>query len=336
MDEIAQGLLAQRLLAESLLERVREGGPVLLTGPEGPDGDSIGACLALQRLLAVRAPGVRVDVAGVPGHRYAWLPGADAMIPDSAVGAYAGVVVLDGDKKRLYPGVARSFEGAAWRGIVDHHRSTELDGYEVALFDPAAESTCGMVHALSKAWAVPLDAALATLLYVGIIFDTGGFRYSNTQASTHRVAAELLDTGIDHARIMLKVLVERRPAAVRLLARLLQDATFLVNGRLALTTCTRAMLAELDADDGDLEGVVDVLQHIEGVDLAVVVVERDAARVKLSLRSSGRVDVAALARSLDAGGGGHAKAAGVVLTAPVHEVLARLRTVLVPRLEALD
>jgi phosphoesterase RecJ-like protein len=327
-------------IAEQLLELVREsglrGGAVLLTGPEGPDGDSIGACLALQRLLAARAPGARVDVAGVPGARYGWLSGAAAMVPDAEVGAYDGVVVLDGDKDRLYPPVARAFAGARWTGIVDHHRSTDLAGYDVAFFDPAAESTCGMVYTLLKAWGVPLDADLAAMLYVGIIFDTGGFRYSNTAASTHRIAAELLETGIDHARIMLKVLVERRLPALRLLARLLNEADFLAGGRLAMATCTQAMRAELGAEESDLEGVVDVLQHAEGVDLAVVVVERASARVKLSLRSSGRVDVAALAHSLDAGGGGHAKAAGVVLLAPVADVRARLKALLVPRLEGLE
>ncbi len=322
-------------IAEDLLVRVGGSRNVLLTGPEGPDGDSIGACLALQRVLAARLPDVRVDVAGVPAARYAWMPGADAMVPDARVGAYDGVVVLDGDRKRLYPEVARAFAGARWTGIIDHHRSTELDGYDVAYLDPGAESTCGMVHGLARAWGVPLDRDLATLLYVGLIFDTGGFRYSNTAPSTHRLAAELLETGIDHARIMLKVLVERRPVALRLLARLLADATFSPDGRLALTACTRAIFDEVGAAEPDLEGVVDVLQHTEGVDLAVVVVERGPERVKLSLRSSGRVDVAKLARSLDPGGGGHAKAAGVVLRAPVDAVVARLRAELTPLVAAL-
>jgi phosphoesterase RecJ-like protein len=322
-------------IAQQLLERVRASRSVLLTGPEGPDGDSIGACLALQRLLAVRAPGVRVDVAGSPGQRYAWLPGADAMVPDARVGAYDGVVVLDGDRRRLCADVGRAFAHAAWTGIVDHHRSTDVVGYDLALFDPDAESTCGMIHAVSKAWGVPLDADIAALLYAGVIFDTGGFRYSNTRASTHRLAAELLETGIDHARIMLKVLVERRPTALRLMGRILGEAELLGGGRLMLATCSRAMMRELGAVEADLEGVVDMLQHTEGVDLAIVVVERGAERVKLSLRSSGRVDVAALARGLHEGGGGHAKAAGVVLTTPLADVLAMLRDKLVPVVAAL-
>jgi phosphoesterase RecJ-like protein len=320
--------------AGNLLERVRNSASVLLTGPEGPDGDSIGACLALQRLLGALAPGVRVDVAGEPGFRYDWMPGAAAMLPDASVGPYDGVVVLDGDRTRLPPRVAAAFAGAGWTGIIDHHRSTDLDGYDVALFNPGAESTCGMIYALLRAWGIPLDATLAALLYVGVIFDTGGFRYSNTAAGTHLLAAELLATGIDHAGIMLKVLVERRPAAIRLLGRLLSEAELLSGGRLALATCTRGHLDGLGATEADLEGVVDALQHTEGVELAVVVVERGADRVKLSLRSAGNVDVARLARSLDPGGGGHAKAAGVVLRAPLEEVVARLRVELPKALAA--
>ncbi|MFZ5476453.1 MAG: DHH family phosphoesterase [Myxococcota bacterium] len=294
----------------------------MLTGPEGPDGDSIGACLALRRLLHVRAPGVRVDVAGSPGHRYAWLPDAAAMLPDAQVGAYDGVVVLDGDRRRLPPAVTRAFDGAAWTGIVDHHVSTDTAGYTLALFDPRAESTCGMVYRLAGAWGIPLDRDLAALLYAGVIFDTGGFRYSNTQPSTHRLAAELLETGIDHAQIALRVLMERRKPALALLSRVVGGATFVAGGRAVIAPCRRALFDEVGGGEGDLEGVVDLLQHTEGVDLAVVAVERGPEKVKLSLRSSGRVDVAALAKRLHPNGGGHAKAAGVVLQDSLENVLA--------------
>ena len=96
--------------AAHLLALVRSSTRVLLTGPEGPDGDSIGACLALQRVLAVAAPGVRVDVAGTPAHRYTFLPGAAAMIADRRVGRAEGVGGLDGDRRRLPTGVTEAFE----------------------------------------------------------------------------------------------------------------------------------------------------------------------------------------------------------------------------------
>ncbi len=298
---------------DTLLSRVQSSGSVLLTGPEGPDGDSLGACLALRRLLAVAAPGVRVDVAGRVHARYTWMPDADAIVPDDAVGHYDGVVVLDGDRRRLVPSIARAFGAATWTGIVDHHRSTDPALYDIALFDPEAESTCGMVASVARAWGVAIDADTAALLYAGLLFDTGGFRYSNTRPSSLRLAADLVETGIDHARIALRVLMERRPQAARLMGRLLTDAAFGEEGRLAFAGVSRDLLRSLDATDADLEGVVDALQQVVGVEVAVVLVERGNDRVKLSLRSAGRVDVAALARGLHPNGGGHAKAAGVVL-----------------------
>lgn len=313
-------------LAADLLARCRAGGRVLLTGPEGPDGDSIGACLALQRGLA--GLGVAVDVAGDPGFRYRWMPGAEGMIPDDRVGAYAGVVVLDGDRGRLPKKVAAAFAGAQWTGIVDHHRSTDPSAYTWSYFDPVVESTCTMVRALLDAWGVPLDRPIATALYTGIIFDTGGFRHSNTTPATHRGAAELLEQGIAHSEIATRVLVERRPVGVRLLSRLLAEATWHAEGAVAMAVFSLPLRKELGATEPDAEGVVEVLLYTEGVEVAAIVTERNENKVKLSFRSRGKVDVAALARELAPSGGGHAKAAGAVLQEPLAAVVAKLPGIL--------
>lgn len=304
-----------------LLAAVRRSARVLLTGPEGPDGDSIGACLALQRAFATLAPGVVVEVAGTPGFRYAWLEGASAMVPDGQVGEYDGVVVLDGDRHRLPRQVAQAFAAAKWTALVDHHRSSGLDGYTISWLDAKAESTCVMVRTLLATWNVPLDRAYAEALYTGIIFDTGAFRYSNTRAGTHVVAAELLAQGIEHWRICERVLMEKRLPGVRLQARVCDTARPLAGGRVVLGTISRATFAELGADELDVEGIIDTLQHIQGVELAALVVERGDARVKLSLRSRGGVDVAALAQRISPAGGGHAKAAGASIALPLAEAV---------------
>jgi phosphoesterase RecJ-like protein len=308
-----------------LLTLVRGSARVLLTGPEGPDGDSIGACLGLRRLLATVAPDVRVDVAGTPGFRYDWVPDAVAMVPDGRVRPeYDGVVVMDGDRTRLPREVAAAFAAARWRGIVDHHRSTDTAGYDVALFDPAAESTCTMVAGLARVWGVPLEHDLATLLYVGLIFDTGGFRHSNTTPATHRLAAELMEHDIGAHLLHLRVLHERRLAGTRLVGRLLAEARVIADGRVLLAVCTRALMDELGAQHADLEGVVELLQQTRGVQVSGVLTERSGTQCKVSLRSAGGVDVAALAKRLDAGGGGHAKAAGVTLPWGLEEALVRV------------
>ncbi len=299
--------------AAAFLYAVRQGGRVLLTGPENPDGDSIGACLAVQRLLATLAPGVTVHVAGEPGFRYDYLPGAAGMIPDAEVAAYDGVVVMDGDAGRLPKPVSAAFKNARWTAIVDHHRSTRAEGYTLAWLDGDVESTCVMVRGLMRAWGVPLDRDIAMLLYTGIIFDTGAFRHSNTRPSTHLLAAELLAFDFPHWKVCEKVLVERRKAGLKLHARVFEQARFLAGGRLVVGEYSQALRRELGAGDSDAEGAVDALCMVEGVEVGAVFVERDDGRTKLSLRSRGGVDVAALAQRISARGGGHAKAAGAAI-----------------------
>ncbi|HND32888.1 MAG TPA: bifunctional oligoribonuclease/PAP phosphatase NrnA [Myxococcota bacterium] len=302
-----------------LLQRSRR---VLLTGPEGPDGDSIGACLALQHILRGCLPELGVDVAGKVPDRYRFVPGTATMVAEPEP-TYDGVVVLDGDCTRLPPSATRAFQAAGWTGLVDHHRSTDAALYTVALLDPAAESTCSIVRQLAAEWGVALDPELATQLYTGLVFDTGGFRHSNTRPATHRLAAELLEQPFDHVQATRKILHERRPQALFLLGRVLGGAQLLAGGRLIVATCPSSLQAELGAGGDDHEGIVDLLQLTTGVELAALLMEK-GPKVRISMRSLGAVDVAALARRLDAGGGGHMRAAGASMPGSLGELQERI------------
>jgi len=322
-------------MMDAQIERLRgfvaEADHILLTGPIGPDGDSIGACLALARCC--RALGARVDVAGSPGQRYAWMDGADAMIPDERIGldgaVYDLVIVLDGDRHRLASPVERAFSAAARRGIIDHHGTTTADGYDVALIDRDSSSTCEMVLRIMDSWGQALDRTQAGLLYVGVLFDTGGFRHSNTTVDTLRASARLLEQGIQHSRITTRVLLERRPNAMRLHGRVLEEASFHGDGAVVQGVLSQELYRALELAPGDLEGIVDSMIYVRGVEVAVLLVERAGGAVKLSLRSRGQVDVAEVARALHPSGGGHAKAAGVVLDEPLARARERVPRLLV-------
>lgn len=319
--------------AQALREAVIHARRVLLTGPMGPDGDSIGACLALAG--AIRALSrAQVDIAGEPSYRYAWMPGAAQMIPDDQIKPdYDLVIVLDGDRGRLEKPVDAAFRAAARTGIIDHHRSTTPDGYDLVLIDHQAASTCDLVFGLMQQWAVPVDADAARLLYTGLIFDTGGFRHSNTTPDTHRLAAELLSHGIDHPRISTRVLMERSRAGLMLLGSVVSEATFLAGGQVAVGAASYALGTRLGAGPGDLEGIVDHLLYTVDVELACLFIERAPGRVKLSLRSRSRVDVAALARQICPGGGGHARASGAHLDEPLDRAMERVLPLLIAAVE---
>jgi phosphoesterase RecJ-like protein len=173
-------------------------------------------------------------------------------------------------------------------------------------------------------WQVAMDKDIATMLYTGIIFDTGGFRHANTQPATHLLAAELLSHGVDPSLINAKVLAERTVAGLRLLGDVVSHAAFHADGAVVMGRVSIADADRFGITDGDLEGVVDAMLYTSGVEVAVLVIERAPSQVKLSLRSRTVVDVAALAKSLDAGGGGHVRAAGVTLHQPLADVLSAL------------
>jgi phosphoesterase RecJ-like protein len=300
-----------RLGFEDLHGALRAARRVLLTGPLGPDGDSLGACLALARVL--RLEGLAVDVAGDAGFRYAFLPGADRLIHEDRVEpGYDAVVVLDGDRHRLAKPVEAAFEAADVRAIIDHHASTQVDGYSHAWLAPRAASTCEMLYDAFRRHDLPIDADTAALLYVGAIFDTGGFRYSNTTPATHEMAADLIARGFDHAALNARVLQQRRVRGLRLTGEVFATAALLHGGALILGEVTRERCDRLDTSGQDLEGIVDTMVFVDGVEVAAVLHERKRD-VKVSFRSRGRVNVAHVAHALDASGGGHFKASGVVL-----------------------
>jgi len=179
-----------------------------------------------------------------------------------------------------------------------------------------------------------LDADMATQLYTGIIFDTGGFKHENTQVETHRLAAELLELGVKPAMIHAKVLHERTPAGLRLLGEVLTNAQFLADGAVVIGVIPLQLSGRLGIAPGDTEGVVDALLNTAGVEVACLVREVGSDVVKLSLRSRSYVDVASLARSMTTMGGGHVRAAGAKFLESLDQVMDRLKTALPATIES--
>jgi len=163
-----------------------------------------------------------------------------------------------------------------------------------------------------------VDQAAARGLYVAILTDTGGFRFSNTRPRTLRVAAELLETGVDPEEIYLEVYARAPEGRPRLFAEALQTLVVEPEHGLAWVTVPPGAIERLGVSSDDLDGVVEFPRSIEGVRMALLFREVSQGRVKVSLRSIGPVDVAAFAKQF--GGGGHTKAAGLALTGSLAEV----------------
>ena len=310
--------------ASEQLKLLAEGAAsVLLTGPSSADGDSVGATLALAD--AIRQLGVsRVDVAADLVDRYRWMPGADDVLANAQVTAdYDLVIVMDGDRHRLAAQVEEAFNQAKHTVIVDHHGTTDEAGYDLAILT-LWQVTPMQVMAILDAWESELTPAIAENLYVGLIFDTGGFRYSNTKPSTLRVAARLLSVDLTMPGQQVDILMDKSLAGLRLHAAVLSETRFHADGQIALGIASRERMERFGANGGDLDGLVESMLYVDGVEVSVLLVEKGPDAVKLSFRSRGLVDVAGLAKSLTHRGGGHAKAAGAFLEESVEALSARL------------
>jgi bifunctional oligoribonuclease and PAP phosphatase NrnA len=311
-------------LAREFAAALKPGQRVCITTHVNPDGDGIGSEVGLVHLL--RAQGLDAVITNPsptpPRFNFLFddLPGVDRS--GEAVKELRRadlIVVLDiSDLTRL----GMLIETVRQRGVpvacVDHHVSEGVLPDGPRYLDAGAAATGELVFELAVANGWALTEMAARGLYVAILTDTGGFRFSNTRPRTLRVAAELLEVGVDPEEIYLEVYARAPEGRPRLFAEALQTLVVEPEYGLAWVTVPPGAIERLGVSSDDLEGVVEFPRSIEGVRMALLFREVSQGRVKVSLRSVGDVDVAAFA--LPFGGGGHTKAAGLALTGSLAEV----------------
>ena len=316
--------------ARALAALLLPGRRVVLTTHVNPDGDGLGSEVGLTHLL--RPLGVEAIIANPTATppRFGFLfrdcPGVDRSAEAVKVLRTADViVVLDiADLGRL----GMLADTVVSRGVpvacVDHHVSPGTLPAGPRYVDPGAAATGELVAEIAVANGWPLAPAAARALYVALLTDTGGFRFANTRPRTLRVAAELLEAGLDPESIYLDVYANAPPGRPRLLAEALQTLVVEEDVGLAWVTVPPGALQRYRVTVDDLEGVVEFPRSIAGVRMALLFREMSQGRVKVSLRSVGDVDVAAFAKPF--GGGGHKHASGVSLEGSLAEVQARILT----------
>jgi len=253
---------------------------------------------------------------------YRFLPGIDSILRgpfppvDPSTTAYimdcASAGRLDQDSLRC--------AGACFN--LDHHPDNTGFGTH-NLLDRDAASTTQILYEIFQAGGLPVDAQVATALYVGLVTDTGRFQYGNTTPAAHRMAADLQEVGVDVNAVYRAVYETQALVKVQLLQRALARLDLRLDGRLALSWLDAADFAELHADESHTEGIIDSLRTIAGVRIAAFLRERPRngeKEYKVSLRATdGVTDVASIAHLQD--GGGHTQAAGYTTDQELGEAL---------------
>ena len=296
--------------------------PLLIACHVGPDGDAVGAALAVaQYCELIGRPCELVNDDSVPS-RYGFLPGAARFrrTEDVRERFRCAVAVDCADFRRLGE-VPSLFAEPCELVNIDHHETN--NGYgAIALVEPEASATCLVLYRLFRAGDVPIGKTMALYLYTGIVFDTGGFRYSNTTPEIHHVAADLLMRGIEPFVVADQVLEAMTREQAELVRLALSTLTVDASGRIAHIVIRAEMLKASGADETDTEVLLPYTRSLSGVEVGILSRERPDGSVKVSLRSRDVVDVAAIA--LRFGGGGHVRAAGCQLDGPVEKAVARL------------
>lgn len=305
-----------------ILETLRQGQRFLVCSHARPDGDAVGSVLAMGFLLETLGKQADLVSADAIPAAYRSLPGAEKIrIARSDFDRYDAVILLECD------GLARTqLDGLDGQFLIniDHHLSGRAFG-RINWIDRHASSVGELVYRLIKAAGVALTPALATCLYTTVLTDTGGFRWGAVTAATFTWAAELVAAGADPVALASRVYFSVPMAKMRLIncafMRLQRE------GALVWSVIRDEDVRRAEAAEEDCEGIVQMLTSIEGVEVAAFLREDADGALRMSLRSKGRVNVAALAEQL--GGGGHESASGATLPAPfdpaLERVLARLR-----------
>lgn len=316
----ADGILEDPVAA--ILNALRNGEKFLVCSHARPDGDAVGSMLAMGMLL--EQMGKRADL--VTSDRvptiYRGLPGAESIRHALRVhGPYDGVILLECD----------GIERAQLRGLelfrlinIDHHLTGRPYG-DLNWIDYGAASVGELVYRLVKAAGGTVTREMATCLYTTLLTDTGGFTYGAITETTFGVARDLVLAGADPVETARSIFYSATTSKVLLLGAALNNLKR--EGRLAWLCITHQDMVRTCAAEEDCEGIVNVGVGIAGVEAAVFLRELPEKRIRVSLRSKGRVNVARISEKL--GGGGHGNAAGCTLEGPLaralDEILKELR-----------
>lgn len=284
----------------------RDAKTVAISGHVRPDGDCVGACLGLYNYLRDCLPELKVDVyLGDYSETFAFLRGEDLVMHEPCDTVYDLFFALDASNPERLERFQPMFDRARRRVVIDHHETNPGFGEE-NLIEGSSSSTCELLYTLMNDDLI--GKATAECLYLGIVHDSGVFKYDSTSCRTMTAAGKLLEKGISSSYIIDETFYRKSFAQNKALGIALQSSFLMLDGKLVVAAVTKAERESLGLTAKELDGIIDQLRVTGGTEAALFLYELEAGTFKASLRSNGKVNVACIAAKY--GGGGHAKAAG--------------------------
>jgi phosphoesterase RecJ-like protein len=291
---------------------------VVVISHKDADGDTLGSALAMTEVISGKGKDVSMRVPPPVPEIYGFMPGFDRINLEESGRPPDLVVVMDASNlERLSDTLGPLPEGTPVINI-DHHVSNTRFG-TLNLVVPDASSTAEVTFDLLRELDIPITPTIATNLYAGVLTDTGGFRHENTTYRVLEIAAELVKRGADAADIAGRIYKSKKLTTMRLQALTMGTIGYDCDDRLVYASVTQDLLRKSGARMDESEGIIDLLNSVESLELAILFKEIEPGLTKISIRSRGGANANVLASVF--GGGGHERASGAELDMPIKRAM---------------
>lgn len=303
-----------------IIDEVKDAKTIGISGHVRPDGDCVGSVMGLYLYLTKVLPDTRIDVyLEKPADIFDCIQDIDKIRSDFTTDIrYDVFFAMDCNAERL-GGAEAIYEKAGKRINIDHHISNPGCG-DINILNPESSSTCELLYELLEE--EQIDEEIAKALYIGLVHDTGVFKYSNTSPKTLCLAAKLIAFGFDFPKIIDETFYEKTYMQSQLMGRAILESVRFMGGKCIVSMISKKTMNFYQAEPKDLDGIVNQLRIVKGIECAIFMYETDSMEYKVSMRSNGEVDVAAIAVLF--GGGGHVRAAGCTMKGTYHDAINNL------------
>lgn len=313
------------MVLDDIKRFLTKGDNFLVSSHINPDGDAVGSVLVFSQILEKFGKNYRIVVQDPPPEKFSFLSNFDKIL------LYSSGVLGDFEVKNL---IALDCSNLARIGEVgklvppevpilniDHHADNNLFG-SLNLTDKNASGNCELIYEVVKYLGIGFDPKIASQIYTSIMFDTGRFRFSNTNGQALRICAEMVDNGADPHLISNAVYYDKRKVSVVALGKVLNSLEFHLNGKVGFMHLNHEDMNQGGETIEDMDGFVDYPLSVRGTEVAIFAREQEIGKFRVSLRAKDKIKVNEIARAFD--GGGHDKAAGCRINGELSDVREKL------------
>ncbi len=309
-----------------ITEKIKLFKKIAITFHTSPDGDSLGSALAL--LIGLRKLNKEVHIISkeIVPEAFQFLPCSNEIngeISQPLEGTECVIVLDCGDFKRINANLVKEKKNFELINI-DHHVSNDLYG-DLNFVDISASATSEIVFEVLRLLHVEMDKEISTCLYTSLLTDTGSFRHSSTTALTHRIAGELINTGIDFSNIHRLIFENKKFDKIKFYGEVINSMTAELDFKVCIMHLSKEMLKKYEKVSEDTSDVINFGASIDTVEVTILIKDAENG-VKVSLRSKSLVDVSKVAEVFN--GGGHIRAAGFFTEGNFDDTKAKLMEIL--------